>query len=511
MVLADAGIDTGIDLDALLDTGPLLAGLVGHRLPGRSRLQEQLATDATRRGVVDASRRRLADHRPRALRHGARVRRLRRPDPLVDRRPRRLLAGVDGRSPACVGRPPPAAIRDGDTMPGRALVPRRHAQLRRAGSGTREVNRPDDIAVVAISQTRDAHRADVGPPHARRAAVRRGAAPARRPSRRSCRRLRPEHPRDARRPPRHRLDRCDLVELCARVRRALGDRPLRPDRARRARRPSTATATAPRTSTARDHVADIVAALPTPAPRRPHPVPRPAADLLRRRPRAVEHHVWDELLLGAPAEPLTFTPVAADHPLYVLFSSGHDGTAQGDRPRPRWRRRRAPQGADVPPGPDARRSLLLVHDDRVDDVELPRVRPAHRLDDRAVRRRPASPGLEHAVEGRRRHRHDGVRVVGAVPDGVPQGRRPTRQRGALWVGSTGAPLPADGFRWVSEVVGVPVNSICGGTDICHGVRRRLPAAAGSRRRDRRSPARLRRRGVHPRRATCARQASPVSS
>ena len=34
-----------------------------------------------------------------------------------------------------------------------------------------------------------------------------------------------------------------------------------------------------------------------------------------------------------------------------------------------------------------------------------------------------------------------------------------------WVGSTGAPLPADGFRWVSEVVGVPVNSICGGTDI----------------------------------------------
>ena len=27
-------------------------------------------------------------------------------------------------------------------------------------------------------------------------------------------------------------------------------------------------------------------------------------------------------------------------------------------------------------------------------------------------------------------------------------------------------LPADGFRWVSDVVGVPVNSICGGTDIC---------------------------------------------
>ena len=41
-----------------------------------------------------------------------------------------------------------------------------------------------------------------------------------------------------------------------------------------------------------------------------------------------------------------------------------------------------------------------------------------------------------------------------------------RPNALRWVGSTGAPLPADGFRWVSEVVGVPVNSICGGTDIC---------------------------------------------
>ncbi len=35
MVLADAGIDTGIDLDALLDAAPLLAELVGHQLPSR--------------------------------------------------------------------------------------------------------------------------------------------------------------------------------------------------------------------------------------------------------------------------------------------------------------------------------------------------------------------------------------------------------------------------------------------------------------------------------------------
>jgi acetoacetyl-CoA synthetase len=36
------------------------------------------------------------------------------------------------------------------------------------------------------------------------------------------------------------------------------------------------------------------------------------------------------------------------------------------------------------------------------------------------------------------------------------------------VGSTGAPLPADGFRWVTETLGerVQVNSISGGTDVC---------------------------------------------
>jgi hydroxymethylglutaryl-CoA lyase len=35
MVLEDAGIETGIALDALLDAGPLLAELVGHELPSR--------------------------------------------------------------------------------------------------------------------------------------------------------------------------------------------------------------------------------------------------------------------------------------------------------------------------------------------------------------------------------------------------------------------------------------------------------------------------------------------
>ena len=74
----------------------------------------------------------------------------------------------------------------------------------------------------------------------------------------------------------------------------------------------------------RDHVADIVAALPSLR----HVVHIPYLDRHRHPPPAPappEQHVWDELLLGAPAEPLSFAPVAADHPLYVLFSSGTTG------------------------------------------------------------------------------------------------------------------------------------------------------------------------------------------
>ena len=42
----------------------------------------------------------------------------------------------------------------------------------------------------------------------------------------------------------------------------------------------------------------------------------------------------------------------------------------------------------------------------------------------------------------------------------------TPSRGAIrWVGSTGAPLPAAGFHWVHDTLGVPVSSISGGTDV----------------------------------------------
>lgn len=35
-----------------------------------------------------------------------------------------------------------------------------------------------------------------------------------------------------------------------------------------------------------------------------------------------------------------------------------------------------------------------------------------------------------------------------------------------WIGSTGSPLPAEGFRWIKDTMDVPVASISGGTDVC---------------------------------------------
>ena len=65
------------------------------------------------------------------------------------------------------------------------------------------------------------------------------------------------------------------------------------------------------------------------------------------------------------------------------------------------------------------------------------------------------------------------RKAGVVPP-------PHRIRG---VGSTGAPLPPDGFRWVHDVVGadVQVQSVSGGTDVCAafvGAVPLLPVRAG---------------------------------
>ena len=78
---------------------------------------------------------------------------------------------------------------------------------------------------------------------------------------------------------------------------------------------------------------------------------------------------------------------------------GHDRPAEGDRAGPRRHPARAPEEAEPALRPVAGRSLLLVHDDRLDDVELPRRRAARGLGDRALRR-PARPARAVGVRGR---------------------------------------------------------------------------------------------------------------
>jgi acetoacetyl-CoA synthetase len=79
---------------------------------------------------------------------------------------------------------------------------------------------------------------------------------------------------------------------------------------------------------------------------------------------------------------------------------------------------------------------------------------------------PASPSLDALWD---LAAETGITVLGVSAPFLmacrKSGIRP--RRGELrWVGSTGAPLPAAGFRWVHHAVGVPVSSISGGTDVC---------------------------------------------
>ena len=76
---------------------------------------------------------------------------------------------------------------------------------------------------------------------------------------------------------------------------------------------------------------------------------------------------------------------------------GHDRAAEADRSGPRRDPDRAAEEGRAAPRCPRRRSLLLVLDDGLDDVELPRRRAAHRRLDHPVRRQPRLPGPEDAV------------------------------------------------------------------------------------------------------------------
>ena len=103
---------------------------------------------------------------------------------------------------------------------------------------------------------------------------------------------------------------------------------------------------------------------------------------------------------------------------------GHHRPAEGDRPWPGWDPARAPEEAPPPPRRARRRPAVLVHDHRLDDVELPRRRPALGGVDRPLRRQSGVPRPRDAVGSRRRRGHHVVRHERRLPRRLPEGGRP---------------------------------------------------------------------------------------
>ena len=182
---------------------------------------------------------------------------------------------------------------------------------------------------------------------------------------------------------------------------------------------------------------------------------------------------WDDLLDSAPDAELAFEQVPFDHPLWVLYSSGTTGLpkaiVQGHGGILLEQLKHHHLHLDAQP----RRPDLLVHDDRLDDVELPRRRPAHRGLGRAVRRQPGPSGHGRAVGPRRERRRHLLRRLSAsyVAACMKAGVEPAagRDLSALRsVGSTGSPLAPEGFGWIYEHVGADtwLFSTSGGTDVC---------------------------------------------
>ena len=256
--------------------------------------------------------------------------------------------------------------------------------------------------------------------------LRRRPARARGRARRPRRRLRAELPGRPDRLSRLRVDRRHLVVVLARLRRLDGRRPLRPDRAQGAarrrrlqlqRRASSTASTSSPSSSARCRASSTRSSSPTStATPTPPGSPTGSAGATSRAPERRRR----ARVRARPLRPPALGPLLL----------GHHRPAEGDRPGPRRDPARAAEEAQPAPRRAGRRPRLLVHDDRLDDVELPRRRPAHRGLDRPLRRQPRPSGHGRALGSRRRGRGHLLRHLGQLHRRLHEGRRSSRATAA---------------------------------------------------------------------------------